>query len=123
MTHTTLKRRAGLAAIVGSMVWPSWAQSPAWPAKPIKLIVAYPPGGVSDTVARALAEQLTPRLGVPVLVDNRAGAGGSLAVNLVAKSAPDGYTMVFTALSPLTLSPHLGTCLTTPRKTSHLWPV
>jgi tripartite-type tricarboxylate transporter receptor subunit TctC len=103
-----LIRRAGLAAIVGSMVWPSWAQSPAWPAKPIKLTVAYPPGGVSDMVARALAEQLTTRLGVPVLVDNRAGAGGSLAVNAVAKSAPDGYSLVFTALSPLTLSPHLG---------------
>jgi tripartite-type tricarboxylate transporter receptor subunit TctC len=103
-----LSRRAGLAAIMGSAVWPSWAQSPSWPAKPIKLIVAYPPGGVSDTVARALAEQLSTRLGMPVLVDNRAGAGGSLAVNAVAKSAPDGYSLVFTALSPLTLSPHLG---------------
>lgn len=109
MTHAHgLSRRDGLAAIVGSAVWPSWSQSPAWPAKPIKLTVAYPPGGVSDMVARALAEQLSTRLGVPVLVDNRAGAGGSLAVNAVAKSAPDGYSLVFTALSPLTLSPHLG---------------
>jgi tripartite-type tricarboxylate transporter receptor subunit TctC len=96
-----------VAAALGSAL-PVWAQSPAWPSKLIKLIVAYPPGGVSDTVARALAEQLGPRLGVPVLVDNRAGAGGSLAVNAVAKSAPDGYSLVFTALSPLTLSPHLG---------------
>jgi tripartite-type tricarboxylate transporter receptor subunit TctC len=102
-----LDRRAWLAAALGSAL-PVWAQNPAWPNKPIKLTVAYPPGGVSDMVARALAEQLSPRLGVPVLVDNRAGAGGSLAVNVVAKSAPDGHNLVFTALSPLTLSPHLG---------------
>ena len=101
-----LDRRAWVAAALGSAL-PVWAQSPTWPSKPIKLTVAYPPGGVSDMVARALAEQLGPRLGVPVLVDNRAGAGGSLAVNAVAKSAPDGHNLVFTALSPLTLSPHL----------------
>jgi tripartite-type tricarboxylate transporter receptor subunit TctC len=70
--------------------------------------VAYPPGGVSDVVARALAEQLALRLGTSVLVENRAGASGTLAVNAVAKSAADGYTLVFSALSPLTLSPHLG---------------
>lgn len=70
--------------------------------------MAYPPGGVSDVVARALAEQLALRLGTSVLVENRAGASGTLAVNAVAKSAADGYTLVFSALSPLTLSPHLG---------------
>jgi tripartite-type tricarboxylate transporter receptor subunit TctC len=110
MTHDTsrLHRRTWIAAALGSIACPLWAQNPAWPGKAIKLIVAYPPGGVSDTVARALAEQLSTRLGVPVLVDNRAGAGGSLAVNVTAKSAPDGHTFVFTALSPLTLNPHLG---------------
>lgn len=111
MTHDSpsFRRRHLLAAGLGGLAVPLWAQSPVWPGnKPIKLTVAYPPGGVSDVVARALAEQLSPRLGVPVMVDNRAGAGGSLAVNLVAKSAADGYNFVFTALSPLTLSPHLG---------------
>ena len=111
MTHPLhrLHRRHLLAAALGSVATPLWAQNAPWPAKPIKLTVAYPPGGVSDVVARALAEQLAQRLGVPVLVDNRAGAGGSLAVNLVAKLPADGYSLVFTALSPLTLSPHLGT--------------
>lgn len=112
MTHHSpaFRRRSLLAAGLVGLTTPLWAQSPAWPAsKSIKLIVAYPPGGVSDGVARALAEQLSPHLGVPVVVDNRAGAGGSLAVNLVAKSPADGHSFVFTALSPLTLSPHLGT--------------
>mgnify|MGYP000004499080 FL=1 len=77
-------------------------------ARPLKLLVAYPPGGVSDVVARALAEALSPRLGQPVVVENRAGAAGTLAVQVAAKAAPDGQTLVFAALSPLTLSPHLG---------------
>ena len=83
------------------------AQS-AWPQKPIKLLVAYPSGGVSDVMARMVAERLAQRLNVPVLVENRPGASGALAVNVVAKSAHDGYTLAFSAISPLTLSPHLG---------------
>ncbi|HWI80025.1 MAG TPA: tripartite tricarboxylate transporter substrate binding protein [Ramlibacter sp.] len=84
------------------------AAAQAWPAKPIKLIVAYPPGGVSDNVARTLADKLSPALGVPVLIDNKAGASGVIGVDAVAKSAPDGYTFGFSAVSPLALSPHLG---------------
>jgi tripartite-type tricarboxylate transporter receptor subunit TctC len=84
------------------------AAAQAWPAKPIKLIVAYPPGGVSDIVARTLADQLAPALGVPVIIDNKAGASGAIGVDALAKSAPDGYTFGFSAVSPLTLSPHLG---------------
>ena len=90
-----------LAQIQGGALQP-------WPQKPIKLLVAYPPGGVSDVMARMVAERLAQRLNVPVLVENRAGASGALAVNLVAKSAHDGYNLAFSAISPLTLSPHLG---------------
>lgn len=87
----------------------SLAAAQGWPvAKPIRLIVAYPPGGVSDSVARALADRLAAQLGTPVLVDNRAGASGSIGVDAVAKAAPDGYTLGFAAISPLTLNPHLG---------------
>ncbi|RUP24203.1 MAG: tripartite tricarboxylate transporter substrate binding protein, partial [Curvibacter sp.] len=82
--------------------------TPAWPARPVRLLVAYPPGGVSDVVARLLAERLQGPLGQPVVIENKAGASGAIAVDAVAKSAPDGYTLVFSAISPLTLSPHLG---------------
>jgi tripartite-type tricarboxylate transporter receptor subunit TctC len=84
------------------------AAAQAWPTKPIKLIVAYPPGGVSDSVARTLADKLSPGLGVPVVIDNKAGASGAIGVDAIAKSAPDGYTVGFSAVSPLALSPHLG---------------
>ena len=84
------------------------AQAPAWPSKPIRLIVAYPAGGVSDVVARALADKLATQMNTPVVVENRAGASGTIGVDAVAKAAPDGYTLGFAAVSPLTLSPHLG---------------
>lgn len=112
--HT--RRHWLLATLCSGWATAVLAQTSAWPARPIKIVVAYPPGGVSDVVARALAEQLAPRLGTAVLVENRAGASGTLAVNAVAKSAADGYTLVFSALSPLTLSPHLGSLSYDPLK-------
>ena len=84
------------------------AAAQAWPSKPIKLIVAYPSGGVSDSVARTLADKLSPALGVSVVVDNKAGASGAIGVDAVAKAASDGYTVGFSSVSPLALSPHLG---------------
>jgi tripartite-type tricarboxylate transporter receptor subunit TctC len=84
------------------------AQQPGWPTRPIRLLVAYPPGGVSDTIARALADKLALQLGAAVVVENRAGAGGGIAIETLARSAPDGYTLCFSAASPLVLSPHLG---------------
>ncbi|KQP12011.1 LacI family transcriptional regulator [Pseudorhodoferax sp. Leaf267] len=73
------------------------AQAQAWPAKPIKLVVSYPPGGTLDAVARIIATPLSQRLGQPVIVDNRAGAGGAIGGDLVAKSAADGYTVLLDA--------------------------
>lgn len=82
-------------------------QNQNWPTKPIKIIVPYPTAGVSDTIVRMLAERLTVVLGQPVLVENRAGAGGTLGMDMVARAAPDGYTLGFAAISPLTLNPHV----------------
>ncbi|MFI5446715.1 Bug family tripartite tricarboxylate transporter substrate binding protein [Polaromonas sp. UC242_47] len=87
---------------------PVAATAQAWPARPIRIVVAYPPGGISDNVARALADKLTLQLATPVIIENRAGAGGSIGMDMVAKAAPDGYTIGFSSISPLALNPHLG---------------
>ena len=99
------------------------ALAQSWPtAKPIRIIVAYPAGGVSDNIARALADKLAAQLGTPVVVENKAGASGSLGVDAVAKAAPDGYTLGFAAVSPLALNPHLGKSPPSIRKrTSRPW--
>jgi len=82
--------------------------SAAWPeARAIRIVVAYPAGGVSDVVARALGERLTAELKTPVVIENRAGAAGNIGMDAVAKAAPDGFTLGFASVSPLTLNPHL----------------
>ncbi|NPC56418.1 Bug family tripartite tricarboxylate transporter substrate binding protein [Caenimonas soli] len=103
-----MKRREILVTLAG-LPFAAGAQQPQpWPARPLRIIVAYPTGGLSDGVARALAEKLSVQLGVPVVVENRAGAGGGVGMEAVAKAAPDGYTVGFSAISPLALNPHLG---------------
>jgi tripartite-type tricarboxylate transporter receptor subunit TctC len=117
--RNTLSRRSSLALLATSLLAAvpalhaqtgsaSTGSGQAWPSKPIRLIVAYPSGGVSDVVARALADKLAAQLNTPVIVENKAGDSGSIGVDAVAKAAPDGYTLGFAAVSPLTLSPHLG---------------
>jgi len=79
-----------------------------FPSKPVRIIVVYPPGGTSDAVTRLIAEKLSASLGQQVLVENRGGAGGAIGMDAMAKSAPDGTTIAFSAISPLTLLPHVG---------------
>ena len=76
-----------------------------WPRRPIHLVVAYPPGGVSDETARGLAHFMSAGLKVPVIVENRAGAGGVVALEWLAHAAPDGYTLAYCAISPLVFAP------------------
>ncbi len=73
------------------------AQAQAWPAKPVRLVVSYPPGGTVDAVARIAAPKLSAKLGQPVVIDNRGGAGGAIGGDVVAKSSPDGYTLLLDA--------------------------
>jgi tripartite-type tricarboxylate transporter receptor subunit TctC len=86
VTATTLSSTA--------LLGPAWGQTPKWPAKPIKIVVAFPPGGLTDALARSYGEHLSVKLGVPVLIDNKPGAGAIIGIDLVAKSPAEGYTLV-----------------------------
>ncbi|MEO5763710.1 MAG: tripartite tricarboxylate transporter substrate binding protein [Casimicrobiaceae bacterium] len=83
------------------------ASAQAWPERPIKFIMTAPPGSSIDTLGRTIAEKLAPRLGQPVVVENKAAAGGTVATTEVARAAPDGYTMLLGYPGPLAFSPLL----------------
>ncbi len=96
---------AAISVALVSMTAVAGAQG--YPNRPIKWIVSFPPGGSTDVVARAMQPSLEKRLGQPVVIENRGGAGGNLGVDAVAKSAPDGYTIGFAAAGALTVNPTL----------------
>ena len=105
MHHCSSTRRDSLkwlAATAVSLALPAYA---AWPDKPIKIVVTFPPGGASDIVARVMAEQLAKKLGQPVLVDNRPGAGGSVGGSLAAQAPADGYTLMLSNSTPVSIGP------------------
>jgi tripartite-type tricarboxylate transporter receptor subunit TctC len=83
------------------------AQAQEFPTHPIKVVIAFPPGGPTDFVGRLLAEKLKQLLGQPVIVENKAGANGAIGANEVAKSAPDGYTLFLTTSGAVTITPNL----------------
>jgi len=83
------------------------AQAQAWPVKPVRVIVPYAPGGTTDVVGRVVCQHLSERLGQQFLVENKGGAGASLGTDLVAKAAPDGYTLLVSVISGFAISPFL----------------
>jgi tripartite-type tricarboxylate transporter receptor subunit TctC len=80
----------------------AWAQTSDYPAKPIKIVVTFPPGGSSDAIVRILSTRLNEKLGQPLVIDNRPGAGGNIGLSAVAKSTPDGYVLGVGAAGGLT---------------------
>ncbi len=109
-----LGRRIGVLAALAcaflGQVAPAAAQT--WPTRPIRIVVTFPPGGASDIVARVLADAMTPKLGQRVLVDNRPGAGGTLAATHVAQQPGDGYTLMLSNTAPIVTSPPLYSSVT-----------
>ena len=100
-----MNARGFLAFAVCVVSIPAYAQS--YPAKPVRLVVPFPAGGGSDVIGRILGQKLGERVGQQVVVDNRAGAGGSIGTESVVKSPPDGYTVVLASTSEIAINPSL----------------
>ncbi len=110
MTHTfRLPRRSLLGATAATLAMPhlALAQGGAWPARPVRIVVAFGTGGGTDTTTRLIAPKLSQLLGQPVVIENRPGGGGSLGTDYVSKQAPDGYTFVLATLSSIGIAPAL----------------
>src|ERR1700741_4597549 len=90
-----------------ALLFPLAASAQGWPTKPVRIVVAYPPGGGIDVLARQLADKLTPAWGQPVVVENRPGANTIVATDAVAKSAADGHTILMTTDATFSINPHL----------------
>ena len=103
-----LKRTFIAATLAACAVLPTWGQDAAsYPNKPIRMIVNFPPGGSVHLVTRTVAQKLSEKFGQPVVVDNRAGAGGNIGAAAVAAAAPDGYTLLATPPGPMTINQNL----------------
>jgi tripartite-type tricarboxylate transporter receptor subunit TctC len=119
LTSSGVPRRRALQAAVatcaaGALAWPlgalaqgADAATTAWPERPVTFVLGYAAGGINDVIARKLAAELSPVLGVPVVVENRAGANGSIAAGQVARSRADGYTVMFGAIGQVSVNPFL----------------
>src|ERR1700712_3635535 len=87
-------RLSSLVVTLVTFLAPAVLAQTAWPTKPIKLLVGFAAGGSTDVTARLIAQALSERLGQPVIIENRAGAGGNIAADAAAKADPDGYTLL-----------------------------
>jgi tripartite-type tricarboxylate transporter receptor subunit TctC len=105
--HSMNKRNLISALVLTCLAWGAQAQGTPYPSKPIRLVVGFAPGGAADYVARAISDAMGKALGQSVIVENRAGAGSSIAAENVAKSAPDGYSILLASPSSISVNPAL----------------
>lgn len=98
---------AGIAAAFASLLFASTAvmAQPKYPAKPVRILIPFPAAGASDTIGRSLGDQLAAQMGQPVVIDNRPGAAGRLATEMLVRAEPDGYTLLVGGVGPLAISP------------------
>lgn len=111
MSATDKTRKAAsqlvAAALIATIGAPAAAQSGNYPEKPIRLVVPFPPGGAIDIMGRHTAQKLTEVLNAQIIVDNRSGAGGAIGTDHVARAPADGYTLLFSSTSPISINPHI----------------
>jgi tripartite-type tricarboxylate transporter receptor subunit TctC len=96
-----------IASLVAGVVFAGLACAQAYPNRPVKVVVPWPPGQATDIAARIVAQKLQESLGQPFVIDNRSGAGGAIGSEVVAKSAPDGYTLLASSSGPISIMPNL----------------
>lgn len=107
MTLASCTRWVAALLLASALSQGSQAGGADYPTKTIKIVVPFPAGSASDLRTRKLAEQLAPRLAQPVIVENRPGAAGSIGAGIVARAAPDGYTLLYVTNSVLSVAPHV----------------
>src|SRR3712207_406320 len=103
----TLATMLAMAAVLSASVGAQTGKELPYPSRPIRFVVPFPAGGTPDIQSRMLAEKLSPRLGQPIVVDNRGGAGGVLGMEIVARAPADGYTIVNATVGSWAVTPHL----------------
>jgi tripartite-type tricarboxylate transporter receptor subunit TctC len=102
-----MQKIAALITVVLSCAFASTAQAQAWPSKPLKIVVNFPPGGAADQIARSVGQPLQAVLGQPVVVENKAGSGGNIGGDAVAKAPADGYTLLMSSGGMVSVNPHI----------------
>jgi tripartite-type tricarboxylate transporter receptor subunit TctC len=107
MQTNPTRRALMLAGLCGLSATAGTAHAQSWPSRPLRIVVNFPPGGAADQIARAVAQPLQEALGQPVVVENRAGSGGNLGGDVVAKAAPDGYTLLMSSGGMVSVNPHI----------------
>ena len=96
-----------MASVAIALLAATAVQAQAWPTKPVTLVVPFPLGGSSDTIARSIGAKMQEKLGQPVVIENKAGATGTIGAGQVKRAAPDGYTVLVSSLGPFVIAPHL----------------
>src|SRR4030088_2081196 len=99
------RRRFSMLAVGTALCSPASVNAQTYPERPIRIMIGFPPGGTADTIGRIIAPALSERLSQPVIIENRGGAAGTLAVEAVARAQPDGYTIVFASAGALVIVP------------------